>query len=109
MSNEFKEELNKMETGSVALVFSDPSSDLTVEVTISLIYLIFSYPYGPDHYPPAQHLYCPIMFKVVGWKGKTSIRAYVPRNDRLHYMRCDYWGNFESTSIYPAKCKVDRS
>jgi len=44
-----------METGSVALVFSDPSSDLTVEV--------------------------------VGWKGKTSIRAYVPRNDRLHYMR----------------------
>merc|ERR1711922_48209 len=55
MSNEFKEELNKVETGSVALVFSDPSSDLTVEV--------------------------------VGWKGKTSIRAYVPRNDRLHYMR----------------------
>merc|ERR1719342_248730 len=55
MSNEFKEELNKMETGSVALVFSDPSSDLTVEV--------------------------------VGWKGKTSIRAYVPRNDRLHYLR----------------------
>ena len=35
MSNEFKEELNKMETGSVALVFSDPSSDLTVEVTLS--------------------------------------------------------------------------
>merc|ERR1719403_601138 len=55
MSNEFKEELNKMETGSVALVFSDPGSDLTVEV--------------------------------VGWKGKTSIRAYVPRNDRLHYLR----------------------
>ena len=49
------------------------------------------------------------MFKVVGWKGKTSIRAYVPRNDRLHYMRCDYWGNYESTSIYPAKFKVDRS
>ena len=41
MSKEFKEELNKMETGSVALVFSDPSSDLTVEVTICLIYLIF--------------------------------------------------------------------
>ena len=39
MSNEFKEELNKMETGSVALVFSDPSSDLTVEVKLYLIYL----------------------------------------------------------------------
>ena len=35
MSNEFKEELNKMETGSVALVFSDPGSDLTVEVILS--------------------------------------------------------------------------
>ena len=41
MSNEFKEELNKMETGSVALVFSDPSSDLTVEVKPYLIYLSF--------------------------------------------------------------------
>ena len=36
MSNEFKEELNKMETGSVALVFSDPGSDLTVEVILSI-------------------------------------------------------------------------
>ena len=36
MSNEFKEELNMMETGSVALVFSDPSSDLTVEVTCQI-------------------------------------------------------------------------
>merc|ERR1711928_147638 len=25
--------------------------------------------------------------EVIGWKGKTSIRAYVPRNDRLHYLR----------------------
>ena len=32
MSNKFKEELSRMETGSVALVYSDPSSDLTVEV-----------------------------------------------------------------------------
>ena len=23
----------------------------------------------------------------VGWKGKTSVRAYVPKNDRLHYLR----------------------
>merc|ERR1712119_109700 len=23
----------------------------------------------------------------VGWKGKISVRAYVPRNDRLHYLR----------------------
>ena len=32
MSSEFKEELSRMETGSVALVYSDPNSDLTVEV-----------------------------------------------------------------------------
>ena len=25
--------------------------------------------------------------KIVGWKGKMSVRAYVPRNDRLHYLR----------------------
>jgi hypothetical protein len=24
---------------------------------------------------------------IVGWKGKASIRAYVPRNERLHYLR----------------------
>ena len=23
----------------------------------------------------------------MGWKGKMSVRAYVPRNDRLHYLR----------------------
>ena len=27
------------------------------------------------------------MVKTVGWKGKMSVRAYVPRNDRLHYLR----------------------
>jgi tRNA (cytosine34-C5)-methyltransferase len=28
----------------------------------------------------------------VGWKGKNSLRAYVPKNERVHYMRligCD--------------------
>ena len=39
MSNKFKEELSRMETGSVALVYSDPSSDLTVEVTYMSDYL----------------------------------------------------------------------
>ena len=23
----------------------------------------------------------------VGWKGKSSLRAYVPKNERLHYLR----------------------
>jgi len=55
MSDEFKEELDKTETGSVAFLFKDPSSSLVV--------------------------------KIVGWKGKMSVRAYVPRNDRLHYLR----------------------
>jgi len=55
MSDKFREELNKTETGSVAFIFTDPNSGLVV--------------------------------KVVGWKGKSSVRAYVPRNDRLHYLR----------------------
>jgi len=25
--------------------------------------------------------------EVVGWKGKQSLRAYVPKNDRMHYLR----------------------
>ena len=24
---------------------------------------------------------------MVGWKGKASIRAYVPKNERVHYLR----------------------
>jgi len=24
---------------------------------------------------------------IVGWKGKSTVRAYVPRNERLHYLR----------------------
>ena len=24
---------------------------------------------------------------IVGWKGKISVRAYIPRNDRLHHQR----------------------
>ena len=24
---------------------------------------------------------------LVGWKGKASIRAYVPKNERIHYLR----------------------
>jgi len=25
--------------------------------------------------------------EIVGWKGKTTVRAYVPKNERLHYLR----------------------
>lgn len=25
--------------------------------------------------------------KLVGWKGKSSLRAYVPKNERVHYLR----------------------
>ena len=24
---------------------------------------------------------------MVGWKGKQSLRAYVPKNERIHYLR----------------------
>ena len=40
MSSKFKEELSRMETGSVALVFSDPNSDLTVEVEMTNLQFI---------------------------------------------------------------------
>ena len=25
--------------------------------------------------------------EIVGWKGKATVRAYVPKNDRIHYLR----------------------
>ncbi len=25
--------------------------------------------------------------ELVGWKGKSSLRAYVPKNERIHYLR----------------------
>ena len=28
-----------------------------------------------------------IRLGIVGWKGKDTVRAYVPKNERLHYMR----------------------
>ena len=28
-----------------------------------------------------------IRLEMVGWKGKKSVRAYVPKNDRIHYLR----------------------
>ncbi len=24
---------------------------------------------------------------LIGWKGKASVRSYVPKNERLHYLR----------------------
>ena len=28
-----------------------------------------------------------LKLEIVGWKGKASVRAYVPKNDRIHYLR----------------------
>lgn len=40
--------------------------------------------YQPDPKDPNAPQ-CPI--ELCGWRGKTSIRAFVPRNERLHYLR----------------------
>ncbi|XP_072303793.1 RNA cytosine C(5)-methyltransferase NSUN2 [Eucyclogobius newberryi] len=40
--------------------------------------------YIPNLNNPAEPQ-CPI--QLCGWRGKTSIRAFVPRNERLHYLR----------------------
>ena len=43
----------------------------------------------PHHYPlvvsNTEDPQCPI--QLCGWRGKTSIRAFVPRNERFHYLR----------------------
>ncbi|XP_036752630.2 RNA cytosine C(5)-methyltransferase NSUN2 [Manis pentadactyla] len=40
--------------------------------------------YEPDH-TKADTLQCPIV--LCGWRGKASIRTFVPKNERLHYLR----------------------
>ncbi|NXF94579.1 NSUN2 methyltransferase, partial [Eubucco bourcierii] len=40
--------------------------------------------YDPDPGKPGD-LQCPIV--LCGWQGKTSLRAFVPKNERLHYLR----------------------
>uniref|UniRef100_A0A452I731 tRNA (cytosine(34)-C(5))-methyltransferase n=1 Tax=Gopherus agassizii TaxID=38772 RepID=A0A452I731_9SAUR len=40
--------------------------------------------YEPDPSKP-DTLQCPIV--LCGWHGKTSLRAFVPKNERLHYLR----------------------
>lgn len=40
--------------------------------------------YEPDPTSP-DTLQCPIV--LCGWRGKTSVRTFVPKNERLHYLR----------------------
>jgi len=54
-TQELRETLNDIPTGSVAFVYKDPESEMSIEM--------------------------------VGWKGKDTVRAYVPKSERLHYLR----------------------
>lgn len=40
--------------------------------------------YEPDSTNP-EALQCPVV--LCGWRGKASIRTFVPKNERLHYLR----------------------
>uniref|UniRef100_A0A8C2X5N3 tRNA (cytosine(34)-C(5))-methyltransferase n=1 Tax=Cyclopterus lumpus TaxID=8103 RepID=A0A8C2X5N3_CYCLU len=44
--------------------------------------IVLKYIPNPDNTEDPQ---CPI--QLCGWRGKTSIRAFVPRNERFHYLR----------------------
>jgi len=52
-------QLEALETGSVAFIYEEPKEK------------------------QESHL----KLEIVGWKGKASVRAYVPKNDRIHYLR----------------------
>merc|ERR1712066_467684 len=54
-TQELRETLHAIPTGSIAFVFKDPESEMSIEM--------------------------------VGWKGKDTVRAYVPKSERLHYLR----------------------
>lgn len=46
-------------------------------------------------------LQCPIV--LCGWQGKTSLRAFVPKNERLHYLR------MMGVEVFKAKRKEEES
>ncbi|KAM9308268.1 RNA cytosine C(5)-methyltransferase NSUN2 [Gastrophryne carolinensis] len=60
--------------------FSSDTQKQTKNLAMGSIVLKFE----PDPQKP-DALQCPIV--LVGWRGKTSIRSFVPKNERLHYLR----------------------
>ncbi|XP_074843983.1 RNA cytosine C(5)-methyltransferase NSUN2 isoform X2 [Carettochelys insculpta] len=56
--------------------------------------------YEPDTNKP-DTLQCPIV--LCGWHGKTSLRAFVPKNERLHYLR------MMGVEVFKAKRKEEDS
>ncbi|KAM5157449.1 RNA cytosine C(5)-methyltransferase NSUN2 isoform 1-T2 [Mantella aurantiaca] len=60
--------------------FSNKTQKQTKDIAMGSIVLKFE----PDSQKP-ETLQCPIV--LVGWRGKTSIRSFVPKNERLHYLR----------------------
>merc|ERR1719245_2858449 len=61
MDAETQRQLAELNTGSVALVYEKTEGGGQGENTLRI--------------------------NLVGWKGKASIRAYVPKNERVHYLR----------------------
>lgn len=60
--------------------FSSGTQKQTKDLVMGSIILKFE----PDPQKP-DTLQCPIV--LCGWRGKTSIRSFVPKNERLHYLR----------------------
>jgi len=58
MSAGFKQQLDACSTGSVGLIYKGTDDN------------------GDQ-----------VKVEVIGWKGKNSVRAYVPKNERVHYLR----------------------
>ena len=52
-----RDQIDKLDTGSVALMYEEQRQGYAIKL------------------------------EFVGWKGKNSLRAYVPKNERVHYLR----------------------
>ena len=52
-----RDQIDQLDTGSVALIYEEQRQGYAIKL------------------------------EFVGWKGKNSLRAYVPKNERVHYLR----------------------
>ncbi|XP_019376533.1 PREDICTED: tRNA (cytosine(34)-C(5))-methyltransferase isoform X2 [Gavialis gangeticus] len=74
--------------------FSNETQKLVKDMAMGSI--VLRYDPDPDKLDTLQ---CPVV--LCGWHGKTSLRAFVPKNERLHYLR------MMGVEVFQAKRKED--
>ena len=97
-------QLNELDTGSVAFIYEEGKTGVRFTENLSHNFGKFKFALNPEWRGNTQlsPISClkyvfishfsennerSLKLEIVGWKGKASVRSYVPKNDRIHYLR----------------------